>query len=100
MFESLKNMFTGLLSFNGSVATKYLSLNSEQCKTRPFLIDSNWIQTEFKLIQFKYYPFIIILDKCNSSSNTLSEIFSRICFPNKAGHVNLNVFNFVTRTNK
>ena len=34
-------MFVGLLSFSGSLATKYMSLNNEKCKTRPFLIDLN-----------------------------------------------------------
>ena len=41
MFRFIKNMFIGLLSFSGSLATKCLLLNNEQCKTRPFLIDLN-----------------------------------------------------------
>ena len=28
-----------IINFSGSLATKYMSLNNEQCKTRPFLID-------------------------------------------------------------
>ena len=34
-------MFIGLLSFTGSLASKFISLNNEQCDTRPFLIDLN-----------------------------------------------------------
>ena len=41
MFGFIKNMFIGLLSFSGSLATKCISLNNEQCKTRPFLINFN-----------------------------------------------------------
>ena len=28
-----------IINFSGSLAAKYMSLNNEQCKTRPFLID-------------------------------------------------------------
>ena len=59
-------------------------------QTRPFLIDLNQVK-------FKYYPFMIILDKCNGSCNTISEISGRICIPDKIENVNLNVFNFITR---
>ena len=69
-------MFIGLLSFSGSLATKYISLNCEQCKPRLCLIDWN-------PVEFKYNPFITILDKCNWSCNTFIEIFSRICVPRK-----------------
>ena len=39
MFGFIKNIFIGLLSFSGSLATTCLSLNNEQIKTRTFLID-------------------------------------------------------------
>ena len=53
MFGFIKNMFIGLLSFSGSLATKCISLNNEQCKTRPFLIN-------FNLVELEYYRFMII----------------------------------------
>ena len=33
-----------------------MSLNNDQCETRPFLID-------LKLVEFKYYPYTTTLDK-------------------------------------
>ena len=39
--ETFKKIFIRFLSFSGSLATKYMLLNSEQCKTRSFFIDSN-----------------------------------------------------------
>ena len=67
-----------------------MSLNNEQCKTRSTLINLN----PFEL---NYYPFMISLDKCNESCNTLTEISGRICVTNKAEDVNLSVFNLITK---
>ena len=63
----IKQIFI-VLSFSESLAheqTKFLSLNDEPCMVRPTLIDLN-------LVELKYYPFIISLDKCNGSCNVLS----------------------------
>ena len=38
--------------------------------------------------------------KLNGSGNTISEISSRICVPNKTEIVNLNVFKVMTKTNE
>ena len=39
--------FFGLLSFIRSVATKCMSLNNEQCKTRPALIGLNSVELNY-----------------------------------------------------
>ena len=90
MFEFFKKMFIGLLSFSRSLATKCMSLNNEQCKTRTFIIDLN-------PVDFKYSLFMVRLVKCNGRCNTLSKICGRICFPNKTEDINLSVFNLITR---
>ena len=53
-----------------------MSLNNEQCKTRPALTDLN-------PVELNYYLFMIGLDKCSGSCDTLTEISARICVPNK-----------------
>ena len=53
-----------------------------------------------KLQEFCEHPFTVDLDRCNGSCNTLSNISSKICIPNKPEHVNLNVFNLITRINE
>ena len=70
-----------------------MSLNNEQCKIKPALIDLN-------PAELKYYPYTINLDKCNGSCNTLSEISDRICAPDKTENVNLNFFTLIARTNE
>ena len=67
------SLFILLLSFNESLATKYPFLNDEQRMTRPTLIDMN-------LVNFKYYPFMISLDKCSGCYNVL---FPKVCVPKK-----------------
>ena len=72
-------MFIVLLSFSSSLTCvakvsdriKYLSLNDEPCMIRPTLIDLN-------PVEIKYYAFMISLDECNGSCNTLSP---KICVP-------------------
>ena len=47
-----------------------------------------------------FNPFVVKLDKCVWSCNTLNEIFNRVCVPNKAEDINLSVFNMISRINE
>ena len=76
-FGLLKQIFIGLLSFSGSLATKCTSLNHEPCMARLFLIG-------FNLAELKHYPFMISLDKCSGICNSGSDLSTKISFPNKA----------------
>ena len=99
-------MFTGLSSFSGSLGSKKkkkkhhnmcISLNNWPRMTWPTLIDLNPTKYNQGL---RYYPFIVNLDRCNGSCNFLDDPSGRICVPNKADDINLNVFNMITRTNE
>ena len=78
-------MFIGLLRFSEFLANKCLLLNNE-CKARATLIDLNL--------------FMISLDQCNGSCNTLCEISDRTVLLNKMEDVNLNVLKMITRKNE
>ena len=52
MFVFFKTMFIGLLSFSGSLLTKFMSLNNEQCEARPAL-------TDLDPAEFNYYLLMI-----------------------------------------
>ena len=60
MFRFIKKMFTQLLGFGGSIATKSVYLNNEPCQVRPRLIDVNSNEPI-------YHPFVV-------STNKLKEI--------------------------
>ena len=83
-------MFFVLLSFSSSLAAKYLSLNDKQWKVRPTLLDLN-------PIEFRYYPLMISLGKCNESCNVLSP---KKCVLQKRKDTNIKVFNMMTTKNE
>ena len=60
---------------------------------RPFLIDLN-------PVELKYYPFMINLDKLRGSGNSVDDLSTKICFPNKTKDINIKVFNMLTNKNK
>ena len=60
---------------------------------RPFLIDLN-------PVELKYYPFMISLNKCNGSCNSVNDISMKICVPSKTKDVNVKVFNMITNRNE
>ena len=71
-----------LLSFDGSLATKCISLNN---------LNSN---------KLNYPPFIDSFDRCNGSCNTLDDLSSIECVLNKTEDENLNVFNTIKIINE
>ena len=82
-------LFIVLLSFSESLAsnqTKCLFLNDESDLVRPTLIDMN-------LVELKYYPFIISLNKCSGSCNVLSP---KIGVPKETKDKNVKAFNMIT----
>ena len=50
--------------------------------------------------EFHYYPFAVKLDRRVGSCNTLSDLSSKVCIPNKTEDLNLRVFNLITGINK
>ena len=57
---------------------------------RPTVIDLNPFQLD-------YYPFMIIVDKCNGSCNTVDDLCTKIYVPCKTKDVNVKVRNMIAR---
>ena len=93
MLSLIKQVFIVLLGFSSSLATKCLSLNDELCMTRPFLIDLN-------PAELKYYLFMVSLDKCSGSYNSLNDLSIKICVSSKRKDINVKAFNITTRINE
>ena len=47
-----------------------------------------------------YYPFAVNLDRCMGSFNTLNDLSSKVCVPNKTEDLNLSAFNMITGINE
>ena len=50
--------------------------------------------------KFHYYPFVGKLDQFVASYNTLNDLASKVCVPNKTEGLNLSVFNLIRGTNE
>ena len=70
-------MFNGLLTrvVNGSNHTKCVSLKNQQCITQPTLIN---LHPNEVIQRLHYYPFMVNLDRCIRSCNTLDDTSNRI----------------------
>ena len=105
MFGFIKKVFIVSFNFSSSLANvvnfsdhkKCISLNSQPCMTRPILIDLNPDKYSQGL---HYYLFMVNLDRCNRSCNTLDDLSNRICVTNNIEDVNLSVFHMIRRINE
>ena len=82
MFGLIKKIFIGLLSriVNTFNHTKCVSLSNQKCVILPTLINLHLNEYSQKL---HYYPFLVELDRCVGSCNTLNDLSNKVCNPNK-----------------
>ena len=77
--------------------TKFLSLSNHRCMTtQPTLINLHPNEYSHELC---YYPFVVNLDRCVGSCNTLDDLSIRVCVPNEIEDLKLHVFNMLTGIN-
>ena len=50
--------------------------------------------------ELHYYPFLVKLDRCVGSYNTLNDLSNKVCVLNKTEDLNLIVFNMITGINE
>ena len=99
MIRIIKKIFMRLLinivnAFNN---TKCVSLSNQKSEIQPTFI--NLHPNEYSQ-EFHSYPFTVKIDKCDESCNTLNDLSNKVCVPNKAEDLNLNMFNTITRINE
>ena len=96
MFQFIKKIFlTGLtvLSYLNPLSTTPLScisINNQQCKVRPEIINVNSDEPVF-------YPFSIKTSKCSGSCNNINHPYAKVCV---VINLNVKVFNLMSRTNE
>ena len=95
----IKKIFIRLLSciVNFSSHTKCISLSNQKCKIQLTLINlhpNEYVQG------LRYYPFVVHLDRCVGSLNTLYDLSNGVCVPNKAEDLNLILFNMIAGMDK
>ena len=74
-----------------------MPLSNQKRMNQPPLINLNSNEYSQKCC---YYPFVVILDRCVSSCNTLNDLSNKVYVPNKREYLNLSMFNMITGMNE
>ena len=114
MLGIIKKMFIVLLTsivnssslVNAFGHTKFVSLSNQKCNMQPTLI--NLHPNEYSQ-EPHYHSFVVKVDKCVGSCNTLNHLSNRVCVPpppsppkkkkNKTEDLSIHVFNMITGKN-
>ena len=89
-----KVFFLGLtILSNLTNALDCVSIKNLECKIRPEIININSNNPIF-------YPFSIKINKCSGNCNNINNPYAKICVPDVIKHLNVKVFNLMSRTNK
>ena len=88
MFGFAKKMFftgsTILTSFTSTNSLSCISMNNQECKARPQVVNINGDEPLF-------FPFTIKTSKCSVSYNNINHPYAKICIPNVAKNLNVSI---------
>ena len=97
MFGFLKKVFlTGLTilsSFTSVNLFSCISMNNQECNTRPQVVNINGDGSVF-------FPFSIKPSKCSGSCNNINHLYEKVCVPDVVKNLNVKGFNLMSRTNE
>ena len=96
IFSFVKKVFVlGLtvLSSNITSALNCISMNNQECKVRPKIIDVSSNNPMF-------YPFSVKINRCSGNCKSINDLYTKICVPNIVKDLNVKVFNLMSRTNE
>ena len=69
-------------------------MNNQECRIRPKIININSKKPSF-------YPYSILVNKCNGSYNNISDPYAKLCVPDIVKNIiNVKVFDLMSRTNE
>ena len=95
IFRFVKKVFfvglTILSSFTNANSLSCISMNNQECKTRPQVVNSD---------EPVFFPFSIKTSKCSGSCNNINDPYANICVPDVIRKLNVKVFNLMSRTNE
>ena len=93
MLGFLKKFFFTAMTFCSCSALKCVSMNNQECKIRPVVI--NIISTETLL-----YRCNILVNKCSGSCNDINNFYAKLCVLDVVKNMNVKVFNLISRINE
>ena len=93
MFGFIKKMFVVAMKSFSCNALKCVSMNNQECKIRPKIININNDEPSF-------YSYSLKMNKCSGSYNNINDPYAKLCVPDVVKNINVKVFNIVSRTNE
>ena len=97
IFGFVKKVFfiglTILSSLTNANSLSCISMNNQECKTRPQVVNVNGDEPVF-------FPFSIETSKRSGSCNNINYSYAQICVPGVVRNLNVKVFNLMLRTNE
>ena len=91
-----KVFFLGLAilsGFTNANSFSCISMNNQECKTRPRVANVNGDEPVF-------FPFSIETSKCSGSCNNINYPYAKIYVPDIVNNVNVKALNLMSRTNE
>ena len=82
-----------LLVLTGVNSLSCISMNNQECKVRPQIVNVNSDEPVF-------YPFSIKTSKCSGSCNNINNPYAKLCVPDVVKNFKVKVFNLMSRTNE
>ena len=74
-------------------SSKCISMNNQECKIRPEIININSNEPLF-------YPYSIKINKCSCSCNNINNLYSKLCIPGVVKNMDVKLFNLTSITNE
>ena len=91
--------FIGLTILSGFASVNSLScisMNNQECKTRPQVVNVNVVNRDEPV----FFSFSIETSKCSRSCNNINYPYGKVCVPDVVKNLNVKVFNLMWRTNE
>ena len=96
IFSFVKKVFVlGLTVLSSSItgALNCVSINNQECKVRPKIVDVGSNNPIF-------YSFSVKTSRCSGNCNSINYPYAKICVPDIAKNLNVKVFNLMSRSNE
>ena len=97
MFKFIKKIFISTIMLFGSLSKvnplKCISMNNQECKVRPEIVNVNGNESLF-------YSFSIKTIKCSGICNNINDQYAKLCVPDLVKNLNIKFFHLMSRTNE
>ena len=90
-----KVFFLGLTVLSSSItgALNCVSMNNQECKVRPKIVNVSSNNPIFS-------PSSVKINRCSGNCNSINDPYAKICVPDIVKNLNVKVFNLMSTTNE